>query len=44
MKWRETPEAKKAGGNFGQEVWPATEVHGIDPETGYFHVHFQEGQ
>lgn len=42
MKWRETPEAKKYG-EPSDTVRPATVVPGIDPETGYFHVNFQEG-
>lgn len=42
MAWRETPEGKGHGESDGTTL-PATVVPGIDKETGYFHVHFQEG-
>ncbi|MCJ1474094.1 hypothetical protein MMC13_002752 [Lambiella insularis] len=49
LKWRETPEAKKAAAtDEGMErrnltFEPATVVPGLDPDTGYFHVKFREG-
>ena len=46
MKWRETPEGKEFGrvddDPKNRLTVPATSVPGIDPDTGYFHVHFHE--
>lgn len=44
MAWRATPEGRRAGkeAKLGSTK-PATTIPGVDAETGYFHVHFQEG-
>jgi hypothetical protein len=43
MKWRETPEAQRAGKAAFESMKPATVIPGVSESTGYFHVHFQEG-
>jgi hypothetical protein len=42
MKWRETPEAQRAGKAAFESMKPATVIPGVSGDTGYFHVHFQE--
>jgi hypothetical protein len=44
MTWRATPEGRRAIEQTKQgSTRPATAIPGVDAETGYFHVHFQEG-
>lgn len=45
MRWREHPEHSKAVDAFAKlhregVVIECANIPGIDPETGYFHVHF----
>jgi len=48
MQWRTTPEHAKAVAPdpdkdaSGVDLMPALTVPGIDPVTGYFHVHFRK--
>lgn len=49
MKWREQPEHEKASEIFAELekrnlILRPADVPGIDPETGYFHVHFHQGK
>ncbi len=44
MAWRATPEGRRASEQAKRgTTMPATTIPGVDAETGYFHVHFQEG-
>ena len=42
IKWRETPEAQRAGKAAFDSMNPATAIPGVGEDTGCFHVHFQE--